>query len=164
MGDMQLSRLSFALLAVSLLCSACTGSSNQAWKNLQQPELGISLSYPDTFTEELPSDNQVASGTGTFRLQQMRLRTTGGDAAMISILRSSGAELINTLNAESSLENVTVGGKEVQKFTMDGPGRPVGFVLQTQPSTIAVAFTAMEDQSIIERVIASVTLMDSAQK
>lgn len=161
---MQLSRLSLALLAASLLCSACSGSSNQSWKNLEQPELGISLSYPDTFTAEPASDNQVASGTGTFHLQQMRLRTTGGDAAMISILRSSGTELINTLSSESSLENVTVGGKDVQKFTMDGPGRPVGFVLQTQPSTIAVAFTAMEDQSVIERVMASVILIDPASK
>lgn len=83
---------------------------------------------------------------------------------MISILRSSGTELINTLSSESSLENVTVGGKDVQKFTMDGPGRPVGFVLQTQPSTIAVAFTAMEDQSVIERVMASVILIDPASK
>lgn len=120
--------------------------------------MGVSLSYPSTFVPENVFEGEIVSGTGTLRLQQVRLRRGQGTEGTIMMMRSDSRSLLASLQADHPLERVTVGGRDLQKFMMDGTGNPVGFVLQEEPSVVAVAFANMEDQEVIEEVLESITV------
>ncbi len=157
MGDMSNIRLSVTVLGLSLL-AACT--SPEAWHEDKDIGMGVTLSYPTTFIAESPAESDIASGTGTLHLQQVRLRRGEGADGTIMMMRSSNASLLASLSTDAPFVPVTMGGKDMLKFTMQGEGNPVGFIIQQQPEVVAVAFSNVEDEELIEEVVESIDIQE----
>lgn len=156
MGDMSRVRATISIVGLSLLAAACTSS--DAWHEDQDIGIGVTLSYPSTFVPERPSETDVASGTGTLHLQKVRLSRGQGLDGTIMMMRSDNASLLASLSTDAPLVPVNMGGKDMLKFTMQGEGNPVGFVIQREPEVVAVAFANVEDEELIENVVTSISV------
>ncbi|UPA22937.1 hypothetical protein K8942_01855 [Candidatus Peribacteria bacterium] len=153
------SAYSLSVISLAVLVTACGQSTDTEWKKNQDIGMGVSLSYPSSFVAESVSDTEVANGTGTLRLQKVRLRRGEGSLGTIMMMRSDSRLLLASLQTDHPLEPVNVAGKDLQKFKMDGDGNPVGFLIQEDP-VVAVAFSNVEDEDLIEGVVGSITVSE----
>lgn len=158
MGFMFRSGYAMGMVTLASVLTACAGPSSMEWKKNQDIGIGVSLSYPSTFVAEAVSDGEVVSGTGTLRLLKVRLRRGEGADGTILMMRADSRQLLASLQVDHPLESVEVAGRSVQKFTMEGDGNPVGFVIQEDPSVVAVAFANVEDQELIDEVVQSIVV------
>lgn len=158
-GDMSSTKFRFSVVLLGLLCAACASGAQvpQDWIKYEDPTTGVSLSYPPDFAIEPAADTQIADGTGSFLLKQLRIRRNG-EAALISVLKADNPALLLSLTTDRAVQTVTVGGKELKKFVMEGAGSPTGFVLQEEPP-IVIAFSYLDDEAIINKVVESVSLI-----
>ncbi len=145
-----------SIISLAVLCVACA-QKQEAWQSYSDTTTGVSLSYPKDFNLEPTADTQIANGTGSYTLKQVRIRQKD-QTAYISILKADNPALLYSLTTDGALLNVTIGGKSYKKFTMNGAGTPTGYVLQEEPSPIVIAFSYITDQAFIDRVMESIEL------
>lgn len=134
-------------------------SSSVAWKVFRSPELGVSLSYPDSFVPRSIHEADVAFGSETIHLRSVALvKGFGGETPMIVLDQTTNPLILKYLAVEHPLEDVSIGGKTLKRFREDGMGDPFGYILQTRSPFLIITFIGSSAEEDIPRILESISI------
>ena len=129
------------------------------YRYYESKDLGVSFYYPAeyAFTGANLEDSLEFGGVKIdYKEMHFMTENDGGEPIAIGIMATSNPQILKYEAQYHPLETVRVNGVQMQKFTIDGVGSPIGFIRKMNGTYYAIDFDFPPSEEVMERVVDSI--------